>query len=91
MGAMVDNVFSYALILRISSITCAVSKSAVQLDGTLIDENGKSSKVTLQKSVRIVFFLTLNGRAVRQVFRLLKALFHKDHYFLIHVDSVRIR
>lgn len=39
--------------------------------------------------VRIVFLLTLNGRAVRQVYRLIKALFHRDHYFLIHVDAVR--
>jgi len=40
--------------------------------------------------VRIVFLLTLNGRAVRQVYRLIKALFHRDHYFFIHVDSVRL-
>lgn len=39
--------------------------------------------------VRIVFLLTLNGRAVRQVYRLIKALFHRDHYFFIHIDSVR--
>lgn len=39
--------------------------------------------------VRVVFLLTLNGRAVRQVYRLIKALFHRDHYFFIHVDSVR--
>lgn len=40
------------------------------------------------KTVRIVFFLTLNGRSVRQVFRLIKALFEEKHYFYIHVDSV---
>lgn len=43
-----------------------------------------------QPPVRIVFLLTLNGRAVRQVYRLIKALFHRDHYFFIHVDSVRL-
>ncbi|XP_050534829.1 xylosyltransferase oxt isoform X2 [Daktulosphaira vitifoliae] len=37
--------------------------------------------------VRIVFLLTLNGRAVRQVYRLIKSLYHRDHYFFIHVDS----
>ncbi|XP_076034140.1 xylosyltransferase oxt-like [Oratosquilla oratoria] len=37
--------------------------------------------------VRVVFLLTVNGRALRQVKRLFKALFHKDHYFYIHVDS----
>jgi protein xylosyltransferase len=36
--------------------------------------------------VRIVFLLTLNGRALRQVKRLLKILYHKNHYYYIHVD-----
>lgn len=40
-------------------------------------------------SVRIVFLLTVNGRAVRQVYRLIKSLFSERHYFYIHVDSVR--
>lgn len=39
-------------------------------------------------SVRIVFLLTVNGRAVRQVYRLIKSLFSERHYFYIHVDSV---
>lgn len=38
------------------------------------------------KSARIVFLLTLNGRALRQVKRLIKILYHEDHYFYIHVD-----
>ncbi|XP_035218232.1 xylosyltransferase oxt-like isoform X2 [Stegodyphus dumicola] len=38
-------------------------------------------------SVRIVFLLTVNGRAVRQVYRLIKSLFSEKHYFYIHVDS----
>jgi protein xylosyltransferase len=38
--------------------------------------------------VRIVFLLTLNGRALRQVKRLLKILYHKNHYYYIHVDVV---
>lgn len=37
---------------------------------------------------RVVFFLTLNGRALRQVIRLIKSLFHERHYFYIHVDAV---
>nr|XP_045618170.1 xylosyltransferase oxt-like [Procambarus clarkii] len=37
--------------------------------------------------VRIVFVLTVNGRAMRQLKRLIKALYHKDHFFFIHVDS----
>ncbi|KFM65020.1 hypothetical protein X975_15379, partial [Stegodyphus mimosarum] len=38
-------------------------------------------------SVRIVYLLTVNGRAVRQVYRLIKSLFSEKHYFYIHVDS----
>lgn len=38
--------------------------------------------------VRIAFLLTLNGRAVRQVHRLLKLLYSEEHYYYIHVDSV---
>jgi protein xylosyltransferase len=36
---------------------------------------------------RIVFLFSLHGRALRQVKRLFKAIYHKDHYFFIHVDS----
>ncbi|KAF7270775.1 hypothetical protein GWI33_016280 [Rhynchophorus ferrugineus] len=38
------------------------------------------------KSVRIVFLLTLNGRSLRQVKRLIKILYHVNHYYYIHVD-----
>ncbi|XP_073968810.1 xylosyltransferase oxt [Rhodnius prolixus] len=40
-----------------------------------------------QTRVRIVFLLTLNGRAIRQVKRLIKSLFHVTHFFYIHVDA----
>lgn len=40
------------------------------------------------KPLKIVFLLTLNGRALRQVKRLLKILYSKDHYYYIHVDVV---
>uniref|UniRef100_T1INJ3 protein xylosyltransferase n=1 Tax=Strigamia maritima TaxID=126957 RepID=T1INJ3_STRMM len=36
--------------------------------------------------VRILYVLTLNGRAVRQVRRLLKNLYHTRNYYYIHVD-----
>lgn len=42
---------------------------------------------TINRS-KIVFLLTLNGRAVRQVKRLIKNLYHKDHFYYIHVDVV---
>lgn len=37
---------------------------------------------------RVLYLLTLTGRNVRQVRRLIRALFHVDHYFLIHIDRV---
>ena len=37
---------------------------------------------------RIVFFLTLNGRSSRQVFRLIKSIYDDYHYFYFHVDQV---
>ena len=37
---------------------------------------------------RVAFLLSLHGRAFRQVKRLMKAVYHSDHYYFIHVDSV---
>lgn len=37
---------------------------------------------------RVVFLMSLHGRAFRQVKRLFKAIYHTDHYYFIHVDSV---
>ncbi len=37
--------------------------------------------------VRVVFLFSVHGRAVRQVKRLFKAIYHVDHYYYIHVDS----
>jgi len=39
--------------------------------------------------VRIVFVLTVNGRALRQVTRLLRVLYRPHHYYYIHVDTRR--
>ena len=39
---------------------------------------------------RVVFLLSIHGRAFRQVKRLFKAIYHSDHYYYIHVDSVSI-
>ncbi|TRY63197.1 hypothetical protein TCAL_03549 [Tigriopus californicus] len=44
-------------------------------------------KKALETPVRVVYLLTLSGRAVRQVRRLIRRLYHVDNYFLIHVDS----
>ena len=37
---------------------------------------------------RVVFLLSVHGRAFRQVMRMFKAIYHVDHYYYIHVDSV---
>ena len=39
-------------------------------------------------NARVVFLMSIHGRAYRQVKRLFKAIYHTDHYFFIHVDSV---
>jgi protein xylosyltransferase len=48
----------------------------------------KAASNDQQESVRIIFLLTLNGRALRQVNRLINALYRKNHYIFIHVDKV---
>ena len=45
---------------------------------------GKGSLAT------VVFLFSVHGRAFRQVKRLFKAIYHTDHYYFIHVDSVSL-
>lgn len=40
--------------------------------------------------VRIAYIFVVHGRALRQVRRLIKLLYHSDHFFYIHVDKVCI-
>ncbi|GAB1866064.1 protein xylosyltransferase [Camponotus japonicus] len=40
-----------------------------------------------EQSVRIAYLLTVNGRASRQVKRLISILYHPSHLFYIHVDA----
>ncbi|KAF7659311.1 hypothetical protein LDENG_00000160 [Lucifuga dentata] len=51
--------------------------------GEELDNN--LSKV--EKPVRVAFVLMVHGRAVRQLKRLIKAIYHRDHYYYIHVDK----
>ncbi|XP_052513541.1 xylosyltransferase 2 [Budorcas taxicolor] len=37
--------------------------------------------------VRIAYMLVVHGRAIRQLKRLLKAVYHKQHFFYVHVDE----
>ncbi|XP_075033999.1 xylosyltransferase 2 isoform X2 [Mixophyes fleayi] len=39
-----------------------------------------------EKPLRVVYMLVVHGRAIRQLKRLLKAIYHKDHFYYIHVD-----
>jgi protein xylosyltransferase len=38
-------------------------------------------------TARIVYFLTLTGRSLRQVTRLIKTIYHPESYIFIHVDA----
>jgi hypothetical protein len=37
---------------------------------------------------RCVYLLTINGRSIRQITRLLKAIYSDIHFYYIHVDQV---
>lgn len=52
-----------------------------------IAQVAETSSSSDKKNVKIAFLLTLNGRAIRQVYRLLKSLYRPNHYFYIHIDS----
>ncbi|XP_076844795.1 xylosyltransferase 2 isoform X2 [Brachyhypopomus gauderio] len=41
----------------------------------------------VENPVRVAFMLVVHGRAVRQLKRLLKAIYHRDHFYYIHVDK----
>lgn len=47
-----------------------------------------STKIDSEKPARIAFLLTVNGRASRQVKRLLSVLYDPSHFYYIHVDAV---
>ncbi|XP_048869847.1 xylosyltransferase 2 isoform X1 [Brienomyrus brachyistius] len=37
--------------------------------------------------VRVAFMLVVHGRAIRQLKRLIKAIYHREHFYYIHVDK----
>lgn len=43
---------------------------------------------SVSKPVRIAYMLVVHGRAIRQLKRLIKAVYHQQHFFYIHVDKV---
>nr|XP_040046537.1 xylosyltransferase 2 isoform X2 [Gasterosteus aculeatus aculeatus] len=46
-----------------------------------------NSLTKVKNPVRVAFVLMVHGRAVRQLKRLIKAIYHRDHYYYIHVDQ----
>ncbi|XP_053564836.1 xylosyltransferase 2 [Bombina bombina] len=40
-----------------------------------------------EKPPRVVYMLVVHGRAIRQLKRLIKAIYHQDHFYYIHVDQ----
>eukprot|EP00090_Calanus_glacialis_P003355 TRINITY_DN12484_c0_g1_i5.p1 TRINITY_DN12484_c0_g1~~TRINITY_DN12484_c0_g1_i5.p1 ORF type:complete len:892 (-),score=268.22 TRINITY_DN12484_c0_g1_i5:184-2859(-) len=48
---------------------------------------GAVHPVSPQPPVKLVYLLTVAGRASRQVYRLIRQVYSPDHYVLIHVDS----
>lgn len=52
------------------------------------EAKNSSTELENESSVRIAYLLTVNGRASRQVKRLINILYHPSHLFYIHVDAV---
>ncbi|XP_071060182.1 xylosyltransferase 2 isoform X2 [Pseudochaenichthys georgianus] len=46
-----------------------------------------NSLFKVENPVRVAFVLMVHGRAVRQLKRLIKAIYHQDHFYYIHVDK----
>lgn len=61
----------------------------VEFSAQIAETGDKANKT--EDTIRIAFLLTLNGRALRQVHRLLKVLYATKHVYYIHVDEVSIR
>ncbi|XP_077264454.1 xylosyltransferase oxt [Temnothorax americanus] len=51
------------------------------------EARNSSLKNELEQPVRIAYLLTVNGRASRQVKRLISILYRSSHFFYIHVDA----
>ncbi|XP_048411257.1 xylosyltransferase 2 isoform X2 [Stegostoma tigrinum] len=55
--------------------------SNIQWDDSNVDV------ASIQTPVRIVYVLVVHGRAIRQLKRLIKAIYHQNHFYYIHVDK----
>ena len=61
---------------------CGVKTNGRKFEAVSIPED------TGGPTAKIVFLFSLHGRAFRQVKRLFKAVYHRDHYYFVHIDSV---
>ncbi|XP_044275945.1 xylosyltransferase 2 isoform X2 [Varanus komodoensis] len=50
-------------------------------------DDSRILQASVSKPVRIAFMLVVHGRAIRQLKRLIKAVYHQQHFFYIHVDK----
>ncbi|KAG6937003.1 xylosyltransferase 2, partial [Chelydra serpentina] len=50
-------------------------------------DESKTHQTAMGKPVRIAYMLVVHGRAIRQLKRLIKAVYHQQHFFYIHVDK----
>lgn len=71
-----------------SSHTCGGVDSTEVFDtGVPTRDSAKLHDPIVNGTTKIAFILTLNGRAIRQVFRLLRVIYRTHHIYLIHVDA----
>ena len=68
--------------------TCG-GKDAVQVFDTGVPVKGsaKLMQPVNNGTLQIAFILTLNGRGLRQVTRLLRNIYRPHHFYLIHIDA----
>ncbi|XP_074870794.1 xylosyltransferase 2 isoform X2 [Carettochelys insculpta] len=50
-------------------------------------DESRMLQTSVSKPVRIAYMLVVHGRAIRQLKRLIKAVYHQQHFFYVHVDK----
>ncbi|KAJ7315980.1 hypothetical protein JRQ81_002142 [Phrynocephalus forsythii] len=50
-------------------------------------DDSRMLQASVSNPVRIAYMLVVHGRAIRQLKRLIKAVYHQQHFFYIHVDK----
>ncbi|XP_046464696.1 xylosyltransferase oxt-like [Daphnia pulex] len=71
-----------------SSQTCGgVDATEIFDSGVPNRDSAKLHDPIVNGTAKIAFILTLNGRALRQVTRLLRVIYRPHHVYLIHVDA----